>query len=111
MDKTINNNSYAIIETAGKQYIVSVNDKIRVNKNISSEELTIDKVLLIKKENNIIIGTPYIENAKVIASVSKKGKEKKIIVFKYRAKKGYRRKYGHRQPYTDLLIKEIILPS
>jgi large subunit ribosomal protein L21 len=110
MDKTINSNSYAIVETAGKQYIVSVDDKIRINKHISSEEYVIDKVLLIKKDDNVVIGTPYIENAKVIASVERKGKGKKIIVFKYRAKKGYRRKYGHRQPYTDLLIKEIILP-
>ncbi|NLM07066.1 MAG: 50S ribosomal protein L21, partial [Tissierellia bacterium] len=72
------------------------------------EKVTFDKVLLISNAGKLEVGKPYVENAKVEASVINNGKAKKIIVFKYRAKKNYRKKKGHRQPYTKVKIDSII---
>lgn len=95
----------AIVETGGKQYYVSENDKVYVEK-INGEvgsEVVLDKVLAIDSK----IGTPYINGAKVICTIEKQGKQKKIKVFKYHPKKKYRKTLGHRQPYTCLVIKKI----
>ena len=71
------------------------------------DEVVLDRVLLVSKDGEVKVGTPYVEGAKVVAQAVKQGKGKKIIVFKYRAKKNYRKKRGHRQPYTKLEIKAI----
>ncbi|PIU51798.1 50S ribosomal protein L21 [Candidatus Desantisbacteria bacterium CG07_land_8_20_14_0_80_39_15] len=100
---------YAIVETGGKQYKVSPNQLIRVEdlgKN-KGEIVEMDKVLFYADNGNYRVGRPYIENAKVIAHVTERDKGKKILIFKYKPKKGYRRRMGHRQQYTQLLIKEI----
>ncbi len=100
---------YAVIETGGKQYSVSEGDLIKVEK-LDAEAgnvVDLDKVLLIGGDETKV-GTPYIEGAKVTAEVVKNGKAKKIIVFKYKAKKNYRKKQGHRQPYTELKITSIL---
>lgn len=100
---------YAVVETGGKQYKVSEDDVIKVEKlDVEAGGLVdLEKVLLIGGEE-VKIGAPYVEGAKVTAEVVKNGKAKKIIVFKYKAKKNYRRKQGHRQPYTELKITSIL---
>lgn len=100
---------YAVIQTGGKQYTVSEGDSIKVEK-LDVEpgaSVDLDKVLLIGGDETKV-GTPFVEGAKVTAEVVKNGKAKKIIVFKYKAKKNYRRKQGHRQPYTELKITSIV---
>lgn len=104
---------FVVVETGGKQYKVSVGSMVNVEKlkaNVG-DEVVLDKVLLVGKEDEVIIGQPYVEGAKVIARVVRQDKYPKVIVFKFKRKKHYRRKYGHRQPYTQLSIKEIVLPQ
>jgi large subunit ribosomal protein L21 len=100
---------YAIIETGGKQYRVSVGDKITVEKLASDEgsEITLDKVLLIGGGGAATIGSPYVSGATVNATVDAHGKGEKIVVFKYKPKKRYRRRIGHRQQLTQLTITGI----
>ncbi|NLV92057.1 MAG: 50S ribosomal protein L21 [Firmicutes bacterium] len=100
---------YAIIETGGKQYKVAPGDVIRVEK-LSSEvdsEITLDKVLLVENDGELKVGSPVVDGAKVTAKVLSHGRGKKILVFKYKPKKNYRRRQGHRQPYTELRIEKI----
>jgi len=101
---------YAIVDTGGKQYRVSPGEIVQVAKLSSSEgsEVVLDKVLFIKKENEQIVGDPYVNGAKVVASVEKEGKTKKVLIFKQKTRKNYRRFRGQRQPYTSLRIKEIV---
>jgi len=95
----------AIIKTGGKQYIVSEGTELFVEKLdvLAGEEVTFDEVLYVDGK----VGNPYVKGAKVIAEVSKHGKQKKVIVFKYKPKKKFRKKQGHRQPYTKIVIKKI----
>ncbi|SES74591.1 LSU ribosomal protein L21P [Natronincola peptidivorans] len=100
---------YAIIETGGKQYKVQEGDTLFVEK-INVEEgdiVTIDNVLAVSKEGNLTLGNPLVDGVKVEAKVVEQGKAKKIIIFKYKPKKDYRKKQGHRQPYTKLIIEKI----
>lgn len=99
---------YAIIETGGKQIKVEVGSKIFVEK-LDVEvgtSYTFDKVLLVSGDKSKV-GTPYVDGANVVAKVEKQGKSKKILVFKYKSKANYRRKQGHRQPFTCLTIESI----
>ena len=99
---------YAIIETGGKQVKVEVGQTLYVEK-IEGEvnsEVTFDKVLLVSGDK-LKVGAPYVKDATVTASIDKQGKEKKVLVFKYKSKANYRRLSGHRQPYTRLTIKAI----
>lgn len=100
---------YAIIESCGKQYMAKKGDVIFFEKLDAKEgsKITFDKVLLVSDEGKIQIGTPYVKNVKVEGKVLVHGKGKKIIVFKMKAKKNYRRKQGHRQPYTKVEILSI----
>ena len=100
---------YAIIETGGKQIKVEVGSKIYVEKlDVETGSVyTFDKVLLVSDDNSAKVGTPYAAGASVTAKVEKQGKEKKILVFKYKSKANYRRKQGHRQPYTCLTVEAI----
>ncbi len=100
---------HAIIETGGKQYRVTEGDTLFIEKldAADGDTVTFDKVLAIVDGDNATFGTPYVDGAKVEASVVKNGKGKKIIVFKMKAKKGYRRHQGHRQPYTKVQIGTI----
>ncbi|MCL2376190.1 MAG: 50S ribosomal protein L21 [Defluviitaleaceae bacterium] len=100
---------YAIIETGGKQYNVKAGDVIKVEKLEAApeESITFDKVLLVSGGDAPKVGAPYVNGATVTASVLAQGKEKKVIVFKYKAKKGYQKKKGHRQPFTSLRIEAI----
>jgi large subunit ribosomal protein L21 len=100
---------YAVIETGGKQYRVLEGDTVFVEKLDASEgeELTFDKVVAVGKDDGFVVGAPYVEGAKVEATVVKNGKGKKIMVFKYKSKKNERKRQGHRQPYTKVEIKKI----
>ena len=100
---------YAIFEACGKQYKVSEGDVLFLEKldKAAGEEVVVDKVLCIGGDDASVIGTPYVEGAKVTAKVVKEGKSKKIIVFKFQAKKNYRRRQGHRQPYAKVEIVSI----
>ena len=99
---------YEIIETGGKQYKVEQGDVVFVEKLgvEEGETVTFDKVLVVGGDD-VKVGTPYVDGASVEASVVKNGKDKKIIVYKYKSKKGYHKKQGHRQPYTKVEIKAI----
>jgi len=100
---------YAIIETGGKQYKVQEGDVLFLEKLSSGEGETVvfDKVLAVSEGDNLKVCTPVVEGASVTAKVLGHGKAKKIIVFKYKPKKNYRRKQGHRQPYTKVQIEKI----
>ena len=100
---------YAIIESCGKQYKVAEGDIVFFEK-LNAEEgkkVTFDKVVLVSEEGKVQIGNPYVKGVKVEGKVVSHGKGKKIIVLKMKAKKNYRRKQGHRQPYTKVEITSI----
>jgi len=99
----------AVIKTGGKQYIVSLDQKIKIEKLGVKEgdEVTFNEVLLVEKNNKIEIGMPFVKDAKVIGKVLRQDKAKKIVVFKYKAKKRYKVKKGHRQPFTEVKIIKI----
>ena len=103
--------SHAIFETGGKQYRAKEGDILFIEKLDAEAEdkIKFDKVLAVLDEKSPKIGSPYVKGAAVEASVVKTGKSKKIIVFKMRRRKGYRRKQGHRQPYTKIQIDKIIV--
>ena len=100
--------TYAVIKQGGKQYLVKEGNKIRVEKINSSEgeEIKFDKILLIF-DKDVKIGTPFLEGVKVSAKVLKNGRAKKVIIFHYHSKTRYKKKAGHRQPFSEVEIKEI----
>ena len=102
---------YAIIRTGGKQYQVACGDQLRVEKLEGNIGDTVDlaDVLLVADGENVTVGQPVVENAKVTAKIAEQGRDKKIIVFKKKKRKGYRLKQGHRQSYTALKIENISL--
>jgi large subunit ribosomal protein L21 len=100
---------YAVIATGGKQYRVSVGDEIFVEKltGEAGDAINFAEVLAVSDDDGLKVGTPTVAGAVVEGEIVKQGKQKKIIIFKYKAKKGYRRKKGHRQPYTRVRINKI----
>ena len=100
---------YAIIETGGKQYKVKEGDTLFVEKLKANQGdvVTIDKVLAISENGKLTVGSPIVEGSRVEAKVIEQGKSGKVIIFKYKPKKDYRKKQGHRQPYTKLIIEKI----
>lgn len=100
---------YAIIKTGGKQYKVSEGDVIKVEKlNANVDEVVeINDVLAISNGTELTVGSPVVEGAKVQLKVIEHDKARKIIVFKYKPKKNYRRKNGHRQPFTRVVVEKI----
>lgn len=104
---------YAIIETCGKQYKVSEGDVVFFEKLEAEEgkKVTFDKVILVSDNGKVEVGAPYVKGAKVEGKVVAHGKAKKIIVFKYKPKKNYRRKQGHRQPFTKVEITSVKLAA
>ncbi len=101
--------TYAVIETGGKQYRVQPGETLRIEKLNAGEgeSVVLDKVLAVSKDGKLTVGAPYVEGAKVKATVKKQDKARKILVFKYKAKSNYRRRYGHRQPFTEITIDAI----
>ncbi len=100
---------YAVIESCGKQYKVAEGDVVFFEKLDTEEgkKVTFDKVVLVSEDGKVQVGNPYVKGVKVEGKVVAHGKAKKIIVFKMKPKKNYRRKQGHRQPYTKVEITEI----
>ena len=100
---------YAVIETGGKQYRVQEGDTLFIEKldAAQNESVTFDKVIMVEKEDGVVVGAPTVEGASVTANVVKNGKGKKITVFTYKPKKDSKRKKGHRQPYTKVQILSI----
>ena len=104
---------YAIIEACGKQYKVAEGDVVFFEKLDTEvgKKVTFDKVVLVSDDGKVQVGNPYVKGIKVEGKVVSHGKGKKILVFKYKAKKNYRRTQGHRQPYTKVEITNIKLPA
>lgn len=101
---------YAVVETGGKQYKVSPGQTIEVEKLAAGgDTIELDRVYLVADGDKVTVGKPTVPGAKVIATVVGEGKGDKVIVYKFKAKVRYRRKRGHRQPYTKLAIKEIVV--
>ena len=99
---------YAVIETGGKQYQVKEGDIIYVEKLEGEGDYTFDKVILVGKDGGgVTVGTPYVNGAKVKATLMKTGRGRKITVFTYKPKKHVKRKMGHRQPFTQVRIESI----
>jgi len=100
---------YAVIETGGKQYRVQEGDVVTIEKlNVSAgDDITFDRVLILSDGEKVQVGTPIVEAAKVFGTVVENGKAEKVIIFKYKSKKDYRKKQGHRQPYTMVKIESL----
>jgi len=100
---------YAVIKTGGKQYRVTPGDLVRVEKvdgNIG-DEVSFEKVLMFSDGDNVNLGKPYLEDIKVNGRIASHGKNRKVVVFKYKKRKGYRRRKGHRQDFTLVKIEDI----
>lgn len=100
---------YAVIQTGGKQYRVSPGDVLKVEKlaGKKGDPVTFDKVLLTSDGEHTQLGTPYLEDSRVVGRITRHAKDRKIIVFKYKRRKGYRRKQGHRQEYTLIKVDQV----
>ncbi|MGL5615335.1 MAG: 50S ribosomal protein L21 [Sarcina sp.] len=100
---------YAVLTTGGKQYRVQEGDVLFVEKLNAEVDATVEltEVLAVSKDGELKVGAPVVAGAKVVAKVLSQGKAKKVVVFKYKPKKDYRRKNGHRQPYTKIVIEKI----
>jgi large subunit ribosomal protein L21 len=100
---------YAVVATGGKQYKVQAGDVLRVEKLTGAvgDEVAFDQVLLVGTDDDVRIGQPLVEGALVKGKIVQQGKNKKILVFKYKRRKRYRRKQGHRQPFTAIKIDAI----
>jgi|SRR5581483_10001987 len=101
---------YAIVATGGKQYRVQPGQRLEVDKLDAAprSRIELDQVLLVGDGERVLVGQPTVAGARVVAEVLGEKKGKKIIVFKYKAKVRYRRKTGHRQRYTELLVRDIV---
>ena len=110
---TKNDNLYAIAETSGQQFWFEVDKYYDIDRLNAKEKdkITIDKILLIKDKENVSIGQPYVKNAKIELEVVSHKRDKKIIVYKMRPKKKTRRKMGHRQELTRVMVKSITIKS
>jgi large subunit ribosomal protein L21 len=100
---------YAVIETGGKQYRVTQGQDLKVEKirGQAGEEVVFDKVLVVSDGENMTVGKPYVDNAKVLGKLTRQAKDRKVPVFKYKRRKGYRRNKGHRQNFSLVKIEAI----
>jgi len=100
---------YAVIQTGGRQHKVEPGEELSVEKldGAPGDEVCFDKVLLVSREDKVTVGRPVLENARVVAKITRHGRGPKIVVFKYKRRKGYRKKQGHRQDFTAVKIIEI----
>lgn len=100
---------YAVVVTGGKQYKVQEGDTLYIEKlnAEAGQKVELTDVLLVEKDGQVKVGAPKVEGAKVVLDVVRHGKGQKVIVFKYKSKKNYRRKKGHRQPFTQVVVEKI----
>lgn len=103
---------YAVIETGGRQVRVEPGQTVRLARLAAppGTEVTLDRVLLVSDDGEVRVGTPVVEGARVVARVLRQGRARKIRVFKFKAKAHYRRRQGHRQPFTEVRIERIETP-
>jgi large subunit ribosomal protein L21 len=101
---------FAVIETGGKQYKVAVGDTVDVEKLVGKpgDKVELGNVLLVSDEESLKVGQPMVEGAKVVGTIVAQDRARKIVVFKYKPKKRYRRKTGHRQSFTRLTVDQIV---
>jgi large subunit ribosomal protein L21 len=104
---------YAVIETGGKQYRVEPGDTVVVEKlpGAAGDAVEFEQVLLLSDDQNVAVGRPLVQGAKVTGKIVEQGRDDKIIVYKFQRRKDYRRKYGHRQAYTAVHINDVVIPS
>ncbi len=102
---------YAVIKAGGKQYRVNSGDEVRIEKMQGEvgDSITFDQVLLTSDGENVRVGKPFLEDTKVTGRITRQGKNRKIVVFKYKRRKGYRKNVGHRQQFTQVKIEDIAL--
>jgi len=100
---------HAVIKTGGKQYSVSPGDQIKFEKlsGQAGDTIIFDNILMTSDENGISVGKPFLDNCKVTGKIIRQGRDKKVLVFKYKRRKGYRRKRGHRQSFSLVRIEGI----
>ncbi len=100
---------YAVIKTGGKQYRVNPGDEVRVEKlpGEVGDTIIFDQVLLASDGETVKVGKPFLEDTKVVGKITRQGKARKVIVFKFKRRKGYRKKNGHRQQFSQIKIEEI----
>jgi len=98
---------YAVIETGGKQYRVSEGDVLKIEKIENKRSVTFNNVLMVSDGDRVSFGSPFLSSAKVNAEVVETGKDRKVLVFKQKPRKGHRKLRGHRQQYTKIRIKNI----
>ena len=100
---------YAVIKTGGKQYRAAPGEEMKIEKlpGEVGDTVTFDRVLLTSDGENVNVGKPYLENTKVVGCITRHGKNRKIVIFKYKKRKGYSKKQGHRQQFTQVRIDEI----
>jgi large subunit ribosomal protein L21 len=101
--------SYAVISAGGKQHKVAVGDRIRVEKIVAGvgDKVTFDQVLALQTDGGLQVGRPVLKGARVVVRVLEQDKAKKVLIFKKKRRKQYRRTRGHRQPYTAVIVEEI----
>lgn len=102
---------YAIVQTGGKQYRVKEGDRLRIEKisgNVGSK-VTLDTVLMVKKDNDVLVGTPKVANAKIEGTIVRHGRGRKVLVYTYKRRKGYEKRHGHRQDFTEITVNKIKL--
>lgn len=100
---------YALVDINGKQYKAEKGSKLKIDRvpQETGEKIEFHSVLLVSGIDKVKVGTPYVDGVSVKATVTDHGKDKKVVVFKYKKRKGYRKKYGHRQPYSIITIEDI----
>jgi large subunit ribosomal protein L21 len=100
---------YAIIESGGKQYRITEGDKVRIEKvsGNADDQITLGEVLVVNDGENMVVGTPYVQGASVTGKIVNQGRARKLIVFKYKRRKDTKKKKGHRQSFTELVIEKI----
>ena len=100
---------YAVIKTGGKQYRVSPGEEVKLEKlpGEIGDPIAFDKVMIVSDGENVQVGKPYLENTSVVGQLTRHGKSRKIIVFKYKRRKNYRKKRGHRQQFSMVKIENI----
>jgi large subunit ribosomal protein L21 len=104
---------YAVIKTGGKQYTVAPGDEVRLEKlsGQAGDTVTFEHILLTSDENGVSVGNPLLGDYKVTGKIVRHGKDRKVLIFKYKRRKGYRRKNGHRQAFSLVRIEDIEMPS
>jgi large subunit ribosomal protein L21 len=104
---------YAVIKSGGKQYTVTPGDEVKFEKlpGQAGDTIIFDNILLASDENGVSVGKPFLGDHKVTGKIVRHGRDKKVIVFKYKRRKGYRRKNGHRQDFSLVRIEQIEMPS